>query len=65
MFQATVVDISVHSNGPFCGPLSILGGSSEPRDPPALATALGREGGGGGGGGRKGRRLRRGEEKKI
>ena len=33
------VQSSVHSSGPFGGPFSDWGGSSEPREPP-LATAL-------------------------
>ena len=33
------VDLFVHSSGPFGGPFSDWGGSSEPREPP-LATAL-------------------------
>ena len=33
------MDLFVHSSGPFGGPFSDWGGSSEPREPP-LATAL-------------------------
>ena len=40
-FLCSLVDLFVHSSGPFGGPFSDWGGggSSEPREPP-LATAL-------------------------
>ena len=34
-----IVDLFIHSSGPFGGPFFVWGGSSEPREPP-LATAL-------------------------
>ena len=40
--MCSVVDLFVHSSGPFGGPFSGWGGSSEPREPP-LATALSKE----------------------
>ena len=43
--QIVIVDLFVHSSGPFGGPFFVWGGSSEPREPPPpppppLATAL-------------------------
>ena len=38
LFVQSIVDLYVHSSGPFGGPFPDLGGSSEPRETP-LATA--------------------------